>query len=232
MATKYKLNPIPVKKPRKPRATTIAKAEAMLPAKLLLKTPLRVPKTTQQARAKLKVEFQVQALKQLEKDKANPKQAKVRKAKEDAKLAKAVLLATPIEKEAYSEALGCEIAERVSNGEHLPDVLKSVDVSFNSLGSWMRKHKHFSVLFQTARETQAHNFISEVVKIVDDAPATMAGIAKAKIQANVRQWLASKILSPIYGERIVHSGDTENPVVTKMVLDSAELMKKLRGVQE
>jgi hypothetical protein len=228
MATKLVINPIPVKKPRKPRATTIAKAQAGVVAKVMLKPPPKVPQNVRQAKAKLTVEFQAKAMRQKERDLANPKNAKKRRLKEDAKLAKAILLATPIEKEAYSDALGCEIVERVSNGEHLPDVLKSLDVTFHSFSNWTRNYKAFREMFHLAREAQAHAFVSQVVKIADEA--TGKG-ELAKIKIDTRKWLASKILAPIYGDRIVHSGDSENPIVAKLVSDSAELLSKLRIVK-
>ena len=51
---------------------------------------------------------------------------------------------------------------------------------------------------------------------------------RAKLVCDNIKWEASRILPHMYGDRIIHAGDKENPIVTKLVQDSSDLMSKIR----
>lgn len=226
MVTKLVKNPY-VAKPRVPKQATIDKSVPKIIAKLAVKAlPKKGTGTKRQQEARKTEELRALMHRRLQQDAENPRAAKARKAKEAAKLAKLELLTTPIDKYAYSEPLGSAICERLSNGEHLTDVLKSLDVQFSVFSQWMSKNKPFAAMFAAAREANTHMFVSQIISIADNA--TGKGELE-KIRIATRQWLATKILNKVYGEKVTHAGEEGSTAVIQLVASSEELLNKVRG---
>ena len=61
-----------------------------------------------------------------------------------------------------------------------------------------------------AREKQADFYADEIITIADTEPD--AAIARVRIDA--RKWTASKLRPKVYGDRVKHSGDPDNPLHT------------------
>jgi hypothetical protein len=57
-------------------------------------------------------------------------------------------------------------------------------------------------------------------------------IQARKLQVNTRQWLASRFLPKVFGDKVTHSGDADNPIVTQLVLGANDLMAKIKGPKE
>lgn len=161
-------------------------------------------------------------------DAKNPEAAKQRKAREAKLLVRATKLevARAIKRTAFIPAFADEIVERVSDGEDVLSVLRELEIRFVDMARWLQLNETFRLAYEKARENAAHRFISEIVTIADSARGK--GEVE-KIMIDARKWLASKVLSKMYGEKITHAGDAESPLVTKLVSDSAELLAKIRG---
>lgn len=190
------------------------------------------PRPKKPTNAKMAAEFRKQELvaaleKQAEADRADPKAAKARKAKEKKALEKLEALAAPVDRHVYVPQYADEICNRMAEGEHVQDILKELGISFVSMCTWMRKVPAFAAAFAVARENQAHLYISQITKISDDVEA--GKVDMAKLQIDTRKWLASKILSKLYGDKVQVSGDGENPLVTKMIMNSDDLVKRIKG---
>jgi hypothetical protein len=48
---------------------------------------------------------------------------------------------------------------------------------------------------------------------------TVDMIEHRRLQVDTRKWLLSKALPKVYGDKIIHSGDDEDPIATKDVTD-------------
>lgn len=42
-------------------------------------------------------------------------------------------------------------------------------------------------------------------------------IARSRLRVDTRKWLLSKALPKMFGDRVIHAGDAENPIATKEV---------------
>lgn len=186
------------------------------------------PVNGRQAAEFKKLQQQADLAAQAEWDAAHPEEVKKRRAEERRQLAKIKALAHKVPKKAYIPLFAEEILEQVSEGGDLGTVLKSLDISFSTMCYWFRTNPTFEVAFVKARENATHLLISQVIEISDNAKGK-GELEKLKI--DTRKWLASKLLHKLYGERLVHSGDVDNPLVTKMVADSKELLAKIRGAK-
>jgi hypothetical protein len=175
---------------------------------------------------RLQVVAQIEA--QAEQDAADPATARKRKLKEKREIAKIAALQTPVVRGVYIPAYADAICERMIEGEDLSEILRDLGVKFGEMCNWMKRHPQFAAQFSTARESQAHLFISQIANIADRA--TGKG-ELARLQIDTRKWLASKLLNKLYGDRIVHAGDGDNPIVTKLVSDSADLVAKIKQVE-
>lgn len=158
---------------------------------------------------------------------ANPKAAKIRKAREAKELAKQAALENRLPRHAYIPAYADEICERLAEGEDVSTILKSLNISFVTMCDWMRKVPLFAAAFATARENQTHLFISQIVTIADNVVPGQVDIAK--LQIDTRKFLASKLLAKLYGDKVQVSGDAENPLTTKLVMSADDLLKRIKG---
>ncbi len=64
--------------------------------------------------------------------------------------------------------------------------------------------------YARAREEQADFYADEIITIADTEPD--AAIARVRIDA--RKWTASKLRPKVYGDRVQHGGDSDNPLHT------------------
>lgn len=184
------------------------------------------PTNPRMAKALEKQRIVAAFMEQAERDLKNPESAAKRKAKEELELAKYQALKTPLPRETFIPAMADEICARVAEGENLTDVLRSLGLKFVDMCAWLRKSPVFAAGFAVARENVAHLYVSQMVSIADGA------VGKAEVerlQIQTRQWLASKVLNKLYGDKIVHAGDAENPLVTKLVMSASDLVAKIKS---
>ena len=67
------------------------------------------------------------------------------------------------------------------------------------LGSWLNSSPEWRAELAAARKDAADALVEQAVVLVDGASEDRDSIAKAKAQADLRQWLASKYNRPMYG---------------------------------
>lgn len=136
----------------------------------------------------------------------------------------------------YSHALADRICERLSDGESLNAICKTTGYPTEArVRQWAVDDLWgFSSKYARARAVQAHFLAEEILtiantpilgrktKISESGTEVTEGdmIEHRRLQVDARKWYLSKVLPKVYGDKITHLGDTENPlqVVTRVEL--------------
>jgi len=109
----------------------------------------------------------------------------------------------------------------------------------------LREHKDFLDMYTRAREEQAETHADEIVSIADEKPELLeikdkegnvvdlkldsAFIQWQRQRIDARKWNAAKQRPRKYGDRVVHAGDDDNPVVVENNVNVfGELLKALK----
>lgn len=99
---------------------------------------------------------------------------------------------------------------------------------------WLQADEVFRARYVRAKEDQADVFVEEMLEIADNNENDIsidpkdetkkrieyANIQRAKLRVDTRRWIASKFKANKYGDRVIHAGDEEAPLVTKEVSQS------------
>jgi hypothetical protein len=121
--------------------------------------------------------------------------------------------------------------------------------SRQTIYSWMTARPAFLDQYVRAREEQAESMADEIVAIADETPETTpvfnrdgeqidikldsAYIQWQRNRIDARKWTASKLRPKKYGDRVVHAGDDENPVVLENNLNVfGELLKAMKMARQ
>jgi hypothetical protein len=102
----------------------------------------------------------------------------------------------------YTPELAAEICERLSEEEGgLIEVCKADDMpSRSSVYLWLSQHKEFSDMYARAREDLGVFVAHRGVKEATNAKDAQLG----RLQFDARKWLASKLASKQFGDKIEH----------------------------
>lgn len=92
---------------------------------------------------------------------------------------------------------------------------------------WLRDNEAFSQQYARAKQAQAHQLADEMFSISDDATGDVSGelqmpngvaVQRARLMVDTRKWYLSKLLPKIYGDKLIHAGDEDNPIAIKRVI--------------
>jgi hypothetical protein len=102
----------------------------------------------------------------------------------------------------YTPELAAEICERLSEEEGgLIEVCKADDMpARSSVYLWLSQHKEFSDMYARAREDLGVFVAHRGVKEATNAKDAQLG----RLQFDARKWLASKLASKQFGDKIEH----------------------------
>ena len=146
----------------------------------------------------------------------------------------------------FSQGIADEICLRLSHGESLRSIVKDKHIPAQStISVWWNKNMPFQEQYTRAREEQAETMADEIVAIADETPQTApvfnkdgevidikldsAYIQWQRQRIDARKWTASKLRPKKYGDRVVHAGDDDNPMVVEANLGVfGELLKAMK----
>ena len=150
----------------------------------------------------------------------------------------------------FSQDIADKICERLSHGESLRSIIKDDDMPAQStVYDWLQKNKAFSEQYARAREEQADSLADEIIAIADEKPEVIevrdkegniidhkldsAFLAWQKNRIDARKWTAMKLKPKKYGDKLVHAGDDDNPVVVENNLNVfGELLKSMKMARQ
>jgi len=113
----------------------------------------------------------------------------------------------------YTKALADKICARIAQGESLRKICEDKAMpNIASVINWRREKPEFFAHYTKAQEDRADHYADEIVEIAD----TAEDAAKARLQVDARKWVASKLKSKAYGEKVTqeHTGGVSIQVVT------------------
>jgi hypothetical protein len=122
----------------------------------------------------------------------------------------------------YAPELASEICRRVSLGETLTVVCKSLGVDPATVRDWVVGDRDgFAQAYARARVNQAEAWSDAIVAVAEDATLEPND---RRVRIDTKKWLMSKLYPSRYGDKIVHSGDPATPIAHVVgVLDLSQL---------
>ena len=150
----------------------------------------------------------------------------------------------------FTQETANQICNRLAGGESLRSITEDPTMpSRQTIYSWMTARPAFLDQYVRAREEQAESMADEIVAIADETPETAPVFDKdgnqlaikldssyiqwQKNRIDARKWTAAKLRPKKYGDRIVHAGDDENPVVLENNLNVfGELLKAMKMARQ
>jgi hypothetical protein len=105
-------------------------------------------------------------------------------------------------------ALGISATEGVS--PHSPRAVQNVQNPPWPLAFWSIEDRDgFASRYAQAREALMDHWSEEIVVIADDQTAEPND---RRVRVDTRKWLMSKLAYRRYGDKLIHSGDADNPI--------------------
>jgi len=105
-----------------------------------------------------------------------------------------------------------EIADRLcaayahDTSKSIQTILESSDEfpSYTVIARWRRENPEFEKQYARAREDRAELFAEQIIEIADSVrdETESAPVQAARLMVDSRRWLASKLLAPIYGDKV------------------------------
>jgi len=122
------------------------------------------------------------------------------------------------------------ILRYMRDGSSCHQACKKVGIHHSTFFDWVRDDKQLANNYARAREDLIEHIASETLQIADaevgftDSGSTDHGaVQKQRLQVDTRKWLLSKLAPRKYGDRMMISGDQDNPVEVKTTLDVKKL---------
>ena len=150
----------------------------------------------------------------------------------------------------FTQEIANQICTRLAGGESLRSITEDPTMpSRQTVYSWMNARPSFLDQYARAREDQADSLADEIVAIADEQPEVIevrdkdgniidhkldsAFLAWQKNRVDARKWTAMKLRPKKYGDRVVHAGDDDNPLVVENNLNVfGELLKSMKMARQ
>ena len=129
----------------------------------------------------------------------------------------------------FTQQIADSICIRISGGESLKSITADDDMPDRAtIYRWLAVDSFFCDMYTRAREDQADTLADEILSIADESPEIeqikdkhgnivdlkidSGYVAYQKQRIEARKWTAMKLKPKKYGDRLVHAGDSENPL--------------------
>lgn len=117
----------------------------------------------------------------------------------------------------YTSDIAAEICEMIAEGMSFKEIYSLPHMPRRStVYGWLAAHKEFSDLYARAQEDRAEVLADQLLDIADDASLDPND---RKVRLDTRKWIASRLKPGKYGDRVINSGDKDNPVIHKVTFE-------------
>jgi hypothetical protein len=118
----------------------------------------------------------------------------------------------------YTAEIAAEICERLAGGEPLQAICRKSEKlpTDTTVRRWRHAHPEFGALYAHAREEAGHAWAERAVAMAMTADPTTAAAIRVKYDA--LRWYASKLAPKVYGDKLQHTGDRDNPIATSLTV--------------
>lgn len=150
----------------------------------------------------------------------------------------------------FTQEVADIICHRLAGGESLRSICSDPAMPVaQTIYNWMAKRPEFMEQYTRAREAQADTLADEIIAIADEDPEIneirdkngdvidikidSGYVAYQKQRIEARKWTAMKLRPKKYGDRVVHAGDDENPLVVENNMNVfGELLKAMKMARQ
>lgn len=136
----------------------------------------------------------------------------------------------------FAQETADAICERIAAGESVRGICADEDMPCaTTVFKWLGDFPEFAKQYARAREEQAETFAAQIVAIADEEcttvradkhhgtkPDTEGGyvevvfdataVARNRLRVDARKWVAAKLKPKVYGDKLQHSNDPDNPI--------------------
>lgn len=138
----------------------------------------------------------------------------------------------------YDQNKADEICALITDGWTIRDICALDGMPcMKVLFRWLRENEStFGKQYERAKEEQAEIMVQEILQIADDGRNDWMDkqlkngdvarvidhehVQRSRLRVEARKWAASKFKPKKYGDRLIHAGDEEAPLVTKDVSET------------
>jgi len=124
-----------------------------------------------------------------------------------------------------------KLAERVAEGEAISAICDEVGFpARNIFYHWINTDPDLMAIFKPALGLRGEMYAELVNELSMEALRAPPELTQAyRLAVESSKWIACKLLPKTYGDKIIHSGDADNPVAIQHVMAGDDLANKLRG---
>jgi hypothetical protein len=129
-------------------------------------------------------------------------------------------MANPGRPSAYTAEVAAEICRRLAEGESLTSICKDDHMPARStVTAWYIDNREgFSEQYAKARDIGLDVMADQVMGIADSSGED---VQRDRLRFDARRWYLSKLAPKRYGDKVIHAGDSESPIVTRIEIVAA-----------
>lgn len=109
----------------------------------------------------------------------------------------------------FSQEVADKVCDRLAQGDSLRKAAASVGLTHRTILNWVNSNAAFATQYARARE-EGYTLLAEDLMDVADDPEIPSD--QKRIMVDTRKWKLSKMLPKIYGDKVIHAGDQDNPI--------------------
>ena len=134
----------------------------------------------------------------------------------------------------YSDELSATICARIADGQSVREICRDEAMPcMSTVFNWLAGNSEFLERYARAKEAQAEHLAEDILDIADDGSndwIQRAGkdgetfwvengeaLQRSRLRVDARKWLLSKLLPKKYGDKLALGGDSNAPLVVKIV---------------
>jgi len=121
----------------------------------------------------------------------------------------------------YNYELCVEICEELANGGHIMDILEENDQypSWSTFRRWKRDNKELQTLYVNAQQDKTEPITHHIKKVQMMCLNGEIDAATANTVMQTDKWFAKSYYPKMFGERLQHANDPDNPITNVSILN-------------
>jgi len=122
----------------------------------------------------------------------------------------------------YNFDLCIEICEHVAQGQNIMRILDKSDVypSWSTFSRWKRDNEELRTLYINAQQEKAEALENEMDDYRDMLISKEIDASTYNTLVQTLKWKMGKFYPKMFGDKTIHSGDSDNPIETKTTIIS------------
>lgn len=102
----------------------------------------------------------------------------------------------------YNEKIANTICDRLSEGESLLKICRSLKINHSTVFRWVWSNPEFADMYNLARQNQADYYNERIRQISDDVLEGKTNVNAARLAIDALKWQAGKQKPKSYGDKL------------------------------